>query len=140
MARPRPLAQLLLAGAYGIGRKAQSAAEIGPAIRLLTERLLRPELGAAARLSRQSAGIAATSDCYCLLRASYLRPGAGLLALEDRVEDAHLLDGVLDAVGQRLLAEHGEREGLGLLGVLVDRADDLAAGQAAVERGAGVDR
>jgi AcrR family transcriptional regulator len=43
--RARPLAQLLLAGAYGIGRKATSAAEIGPAIRLLTERLVRPELG-----------------------------------------------------------------------------------------------
>ena len=53
MARPRPLAQLLLAGAYGIGRKAQSAAEIGPAIRLLTERLLRPELRSGS--NRQSA-------------------------------------------------------------------------------------
>ena len=42
--RPRPLAQLLLAGAYGIGRKATSAVEIGPAVRLLTERLVRPEL------------------------------------------------------------------------------------------------
>lgn len=42
--RARPLAQLLLAGAYGIGRKAGSAAEIGPAVRLLTERLLRPEI------------------------------------------------------------------------------------------------
>lgn len=41
--RARPLTQLLLAGAYGIGRKATNAAEIGPAIRLLTERLLRPE-------------------------------------------------------------------------------------------------
>jgi AcrR family transcriptional regulator len=43
--RSRQLTQLLLAGAYGIGRKATSPAEIGPAIRLLTERLLRPELG-----------------------------------------------------------------------------------------------
>ena len=43
--RPRQLTQLLLAGAYGIGRKATSPAEIGPAIRLLTERLLRPEIG-----------------------------------------------------------------------------------------------
>jgi AcrR family transcriptional regulator len=42
--RPRQLTQLLLAGAYGIGRKATSPSEIGPAIRLLTERLLRPEL------------------------------------------------------------------------------------------------
>lgn len=42
--RPRALAQLLLAGAYGIGRRATSVAEIGPAIRLLTERLLRPEV------------------------------------------------------------------------------------------------
>jgi AcrR family transcriptional regulator len=45
IARARPLTQLLLAGAYGIGRKATSVAEIGPAIRLLTERLLRPEVG-----------------------------------------------------------------------------------------------
>jgi hypothetical protein len=43
--RRRQLTQLLLAGAYGIGRKATSPAEIGPAIRLLTERLLRPEVG-----------------------------------------------------------------------------------------------
>lgn len=44
VARPRQLAQLLLAAAGGIARKASSPAEIGPAIRLLTERLLRPEL------------------------------------------------------------------------------------------------
>ena len=45
VARPRPLAQLLLASTYGIGRKATTPAEIGPAIRLLVERLARPELG-----------------------------------------------------------------------------------------------
>ena len=44
VARPRQLAKLLLAAAGGIARKASSPAEIGPAIRLLTERLLRPEL------------------------------------------------------------------------------------------------
>jgi AcrR family transcriptional regulator len=44
VARPRPLAQLLLASAYGIGSKAATPAEIGPAIRLLVERLVRPEL------------------------------------------------------------------------------------------------
>lgn len=44
LARARPMTQLLLAASYGIGRKAQSAAELGPALRLLTERLLRPEL------------------------------------------------------------------------------------------------
>ncbi len=43
-ARARPLTQLLLAAAEGIARKAQSPAEIGPALRLLAERLLRPEL------------------------------------------------------------------------------------------------
>jgi AcrR family transcriptional regulator len=42
--RPRQLTQLLLASAYGIGRKAKAPAEIGPAIRLVVERLLRPEL------------------------------------------------------------------------------------------------
>jgi AcrR family transcriptional regulator len=42
--RPRQLAQLILASAYGIGRKARHEAEIGPAIRLLVERLVRPEL------------------------------------------------------------------------------------------------
>lgn len=43
-ARPRPATQLLLAAALGISRKAQSTAELGPALRLLAERLLRPEL------------------------------------------------------------------------------------------------
>jgi hypothetical protein len=36
--------QLLLASAHGIGQKAQSPAELGPALRLLAERLIRPEL------------------------------------------------------------------------------------------------
>lgn len=45
--RARLVAQLLLAAAYGIGHKAQSPAELGPALRLLTERLVRPELPAA---------------------------------------------------------------------------------------------
>lgn len=44
VARPRPLAQLVLAAAFGVGRKAQNPAEIGPALRLLVERLVRPEL------------------------------------------------------------------------------------------------
>jgi len=44
VARPRPLAQLVLAATYGVGRKARNVAEIGPAIRLVTERLVRPEL------------------------------------------------------------------------------------------------
>jgi AcrR family transcriptional regulator len=43
--RPRLLAQVLLAAAAGIARRAQSAAELGPALRLLTERLVAPELG-----------------------------------------------------------------------------------------------
>src|SRR3569832_1536470 len=42
--RPRLVAQLLLAAAFGIGHKAQSPAELGPALRLLAERLIRPEL------------------------------------------------------------------------------------------------
>ena len=45
--RPNALAQLLLASAYGIGRKATVPAEAGPAIRLLVERLVRPELAGA---------------------------------------------------------------------------------------------
>lgn len=44
MARARPMTQLFLAASYGIGRRAQSIAELGPAFRLLAERLLRPEL------------------------------------------------------------------------------------------------
>jgi AcrR family transcriptional regulator len=44
IARALPLAQLLVASIDGIGRRANSIAEIGPAIRLVTERLLRPEL------------------------------------------------------------------------------------------------
>lgn len=46
VARPRPLAQLILAAAFGVGRKAQNPAEIGPALRVLVERLVRPELEA----------------------------------------------------------------------------------------------
>ena len=42
--RARLLAQMLLAAGYGIGHKAQSPAELGPALRLLAERLIRPEL------------------------------------------------------------------------------------------------
>ena len=44
VARARLVTQLLLASAYGIGQKAQSPAELGPALRLLAERLIRPEL------------------------------------------------------------------------------------------------
>jgi AcrR family transcriptional regulator len=40
----RHLTQVLLAAAYGIGHKAQTPAELGPALRLLSERLIRPEL------------------------------------------------------------------------------------------------
>ena len=46
VARPRPLTQLLLAAAYGIGSKAATPAEIGPAVRLMVERMVRPELPA----------------------------------------------------------------------------------------------
>jgi AcrR family transcriptional regulator len=42
--RARQLTQLLLAASFGIGHKAQSVAELGPALRLLAERLIRPEL------------------------------------------------------------------------------------------------
>ncbi len=42
--RARLVTQLLLAASFGIGHKAQSPAELGPALRLLTERLVRPEL------------------------------------------------------------------------------------------------
>ena len=44
LARARFLAQLLLASASGIGQRAQSPAELGPALRHLCERLIRPEL------------------------------------------------------------------------------------------------
>ena len=43
--RSRSLAQLLLASAYGIGRRSRSTAEAGTMIRLMVERLTRPELG-----------------------------------------------------------------------------------------------
>ena len=39
---------------------------------------------------------------------------------EDRVDDLHVLDRVLDAVGQPRLAEHGAGEGVRLLRILVD--------------------
>lgn len=44
LVRARFLTQLLLAASFGIGQKAQSPAELGPAVRLLAERLIRPEL------------------------------------------------------------------------------------------------
>lgn len=44
--RARPLAQLLLAAAEGVSRRATAPAEIGPAIRLLADRLLRPAIAA----------------------------------------------------------------------------------------------
>lgn len=44
IARARIVTQFFLAASFGIGRKAQSAAELGPAFRLLSERLIRPEL------------------------------------------------------------------------------------------------
>lgn len=43
-ARARLLTQVLLAASAGIGRKAKNSAELGPAMRLVTERLLRPDL------------------------------------------------------------------------------------------------
>lgn len=43
-ARPRLITQMLLAASFGIGQRAQSPAELGPALRLLAERLIRPEL------------------------------------------------------------------------------------------------
>jgi AcrR family transcriptional regulator len=42
--RARIVTQFFLAASYGIGRRATSIAELGPAFRLLAERLLRPEL------------------------------------------------------------------------------------------------
>jgi AcrR family transcriptional regulator len=42
--RARQLTQLVLAAGYGVGHKAQSIAELGPALRLIAERLIRPEL------------------------------------------------------------------------------------------------
>jgi AcrR family transcriptional regulator len=44
VARPRLIGQMLLAASFGIGHKATSPAELGPALRLLSERLIRPEL------------------------------------------------------------------------------------------------
>lgn len=42
--RARFITQMLLAASFGIGHKATSPAELGPALRLLAERLIRPEL------------------------------------------------------------------------------------------------
>lgn len=42
--RARIVAQFFLAASFGIGHRAQQTAELGPAFRLLAERLLRPEL------------------------------------------------------------------------------------------------
>jgi AcrR family transcriptional regulator len=42
--RTRLVTQMLLAASFGIGHKATNPAELGPALRLLAERLIRPEL------------------------------------------------------------------------------------------------
>ena len=42
--RARLVTQMLLAASFGIGHKATSPSELGPALRLLSERLIRPEL------------------------------------------------------------------------------------------------
>ena len=42
--RARLVTQMLLAASFGIGHKATNPAELGPALRLLAERLVRPEL------------------------------------------------------------------------------------------------
>lgn len=47
VARARFITQMLLAASFGIGHKATNPAELGPALRLLAERLIRPELQAA---------------------------------------------------------------------------------------------
>lgn len=44
VARARPVTQLLMAAVSGVGARAQSVAELGPAIRLLTERIVGPEV------------------------------------------------------------------------------------------------
>jgi AcrR family transcriptional regulator len=44
VARARLVTQMLLAASFGIGHKATNPAELGPALRLLAERLIRPEL------------------------------------------------------------------------------------------------
>ena len=42
--RARLVTQMLLASSFGIGHRATNPAELGPALRLLAERLIRPEL------------------------------------------------------------------------------------------------
>jgi AcrR family transcriptional regulator len=44
VSRPRLLSQLLFAASMGVGQTATSPSELGPALRLLAERLIRPEL------------------------------------------------------------------------------------------------
>lgn len=44
VARARFITQMLLAASFGIGHRATNPAELGPALRLLAERLIRPEL------------------------------------------------------------------------------------------------
>ena len=67
-------------------------------------------------------------------------PSGRSLGAEQRVDDAHAADRVLDAVGERDLAAHGAREGLALQRVLVAGRDRLGADARAVERRAVVDR
>ena len=58
-------------------------------------------------------------------------PGARLFAAENSVNNAQLLDRVLDtdAVQCRFIAEHGQREGFGLSGILIERGQNLATAE-----------
>src|SRR5262249_40058046 len=59
-------------------------------------------------------------------------PVARPLAAKNRIENMHLLDGVLDTVFEPPMPEYGKSKVLGLGRVLVDLGQDLAAVQGAV--------
>src|SRR6187399_875196 len=67
-------------------------------------------------------------------------PTSASLRAEQRVDHAHVGDGVLDAIGQRDLAAHRAREGFALQLVLVARRQCLGRDSGAFERAAIVDR
>ena len=67
-------------------------------------------------------------------------PGAGLLAGEDGVKDAHVLNGIVNSIRNRFVLKNGKRKGFRLLGILIAWRDDFPARQTAIERQALVDQ
>src|SRR5690348_9308963 len=79
-------------------------------------------------------GSSASGLRWCMTRGRLqAHPAPFDIGAEQGIENPHVLDRILDAVGQGLAVEDGEREGFRFLGILVAGLDGLAPGGAAVQ-------